>query len=116
MRTPFGIKGARDVIIRNNTVSGNLPALEYGWRINAEGANLPAQDIRFYNNIWADPDGTMDEFSRVTHAQDLDRNRFAMERNLYWNAGNLIPENPAMLVNVSDDPAAIIADPLLREP
>ena len=116
MRSPFGIKGARDVIIRNNTVSGNLPALEYGLRINAEGANPPAEDIRFYNNIWTDPTGTMDEFSRVASAQDLIRDRFAMERNLYWNAGNPIPENSYMLVNFTDDPAAILADPLLVNP
>ena len=116
MRSAFGIKGVRDVIIRNNTISGNLPALEYGLRINAEGYNPPAQDIRFYNNIWADPTGTMDQFSRVADARDLERHRFAIERNLYWNAGNPIPENSFMLVNASDDPAAIAADPLLLNP
>ncbi|MGH9390983.1 MAG: hypothetical protein ACRD1Z_15305, partial [Vicinamibacteria bacterium] len=39
---------------------------------------------------------------------------FLLARNLYWNGGVAIPEDAAELVNPSDDPFRITADPLLN--
>lgn len=116
MRTPFGIKGARDVTIRNNTVTGDLPAAESGFRIVAEGNNQPAEDIRFYNNLWADPSGSMSRFARVDDTDDLDVASFVISHNLYWNNGAGIPGSTGALVSHTADPSRVHLDPQLPDP
>jgi hypothetical protein len=113
MRSSFGIKGCKDVTFRNNTVSGNLPANEFAMRINREGANLPVQNARFFNNIWSDPTGTMSDFSDTLAA---DIASFTLQNNVYFNGGQAIPNNAADHVNVDDDPSAIVGDPALATP
>ncbi len=121
MRAPFGVKGCRDITFRNNTVSGDLPSLAYGMRLNREGSNLANKNIRFYNTVWADQTGTMgaenpsrpNDFSDTPPADTLS---FVLANNLYWNGGAVIPEDPAELVNPSDDPSRLVTDPRLPVP
>ncbi len=110
MRAAFGVKGSRDITFRNNTVVGNLPSLAFAMRLNREGANQPVANVRFYNNVWADPAGTMDDFSDTLPA---DVASFTLANNAYWNGGAAIPTDAAERVNVGDDPARVTADPRL---
>ncbi len=116
MRAPFGVKGARNVTFRHNTVVGDLPSLAYGMRLNVEGDNLPNDEIAFYNNIWADPEGTMgaENSTRPNDFSDTPPGETAswvLSSNLYWNGGETIPSDPAELINFTDDPARTIANP-----
>ena len=113
LRSPFGVKGCKDVTFRNNTVSGDLPAVSYAFRLNDEKQNPPNQNITFYNNVWADPTGTMNRFSDTPVGQT---SSFVLSNNLYWNGGAPIPTNSADLVNYTDDPARRVVDPLLANP
>lgn len=116
MRAAFGVKGGQDITFRNNTVVGDLPALAYAFRINREGGNPVNSDIRFYNNIWSDPSGTMgagssggNDFSdgAVNEVTGL-----VLSTNLYWNGGQPIPSGDQVNPNTTDA-ARVIADPLL---
>jgi hypothetical protein len=82
-------------------------------RLNREGDNPMLELIRFYNNVWADTTGTMDDFSDTPPA---DVTSFELDHNLYWNDGNPIPEDDAEAVNASDDANAVLGDPGLADP
>ena len=110
MRAPFAVMGSRNVTIRNNTVSGDLPASAFGMRLYSFGDNQPNADIRFYNNIWSDPGGTMGTFSDTPQGQTAS---FVLSTNLYWNGGQPLPNNPAALVNIAADTARVVGDPRL---
>lgn len=119
MRAAFGVKAARDVTFRSNTVVGDLPSLAFAMRLNLESASSPANDeIHFYNNVWSDPTGTMgagsgggaNDFSDTPPADTAD---WTLHNNLYWNGGAALPQDPGELVNVTDDAARTLADPLL---
>jgi hypothetical protein len=121
MRASFGVKGGKDVTFRHNTVMGDLPALAYAMRLNREGSNLPNDGIVFANNIWSDPAGTMgaENASSSNDFSDTppgETSSFVLEGNLYWNGGVEIPSSASELVNFTDDPGRIVADPLLSDP
>lgn len=120
MRAAFGVKGGLDITFRHNTVVGDLPALAYAMRLNTEGDNPPNENIRFYNNIWADPTGTMgaenpsrpNDFSDTPPGETLS---FVLDHNLYWNGPNPIPSDVGELVNYTDDVHRLVADPDLPD-
>ncbi len=118
MRASFGVKGGRNVTFRHNTVVGDLPALAYAMRLNSEGSNPPNENIFFYNNIWADPSGTMgaENPSRPNDFSDTppgETTSWVLDHNLYWNGGAAIPADGSELINYTDDAHRQMANPLL---
>ena len=110
MRAPFGVKGSSTITFRNNTVVGDFPSLAFAFRLNREGSNLANDNVLFYNNIWSDPGGTMNDFSDTPVA---DTSSFTISRNLYWNGAQTIPSSGSDLVNYTNDATRIVADPKL---
>jgi hypothetical protein len=113
MRAAFGVKGARDVLFRHNTVSGNLPSLAFAFRLNREGANPANENIQLRQNAWSDPTGTMEDFSDTPPS---DTATWTLARNLYWNGGAALPQDAAELINPTDDATRIVASPSLPPP
>jgi hypothetical protein len=113
MRSPFGIKGGERAVFRNNTIVGDLPGKAFATRINREGQNRPPDGIAFYNNVWADPAGTMSHFAE---ARPGDVRGVTLSHNLYWNGGAPIPIGREDAVNYTADRGRVMADPRLREP
>jgi hypothetical protein len=86
-------------------------------RLNTEGSNPLNQNIQFYNNIWADPTGSMGtegnttaDFAEVPTDQNLD---IGLNTNLYWNGVNPIPPDNLQLIHYTDDLQRLVGDALL---
>ncbi len=109
----FGAFGARDVVFRHNTVVGDLPGRAYGIVLYQIGGNPPNDGIALYGNVFADPTGTMFDFSD-TPAYETEE--FDLTGNLYWNGGDEMPYGAADLLNPDDDPQGLVADPRLPDP
>lgn len=118
MTAAFGVRGARDVIFANNTVTGDLPAKAYAMWVSITEQNLPNENLRFANNIWSDATGSMGvdleggsgEFS---DGDANDSNNVLLQRNLYWNGGQPIPPGE-IFSPLQDDTQRIVANPLLN--
>ncbi|MFT5039310.1 MAG: hypothetical protein ACI8TX_000258 [Hyphomicrobiaceae bacterium] len=111
IRSPLQFQGVSDVTARANTITGNLPAKEFGFRIVTVGANQACDGIHVHNNIWSDPTGTMgDVFNRGSATSNL-----TFDNNLFWNDGNAFPTSGESIVEVTDDVARIVGDPLLGD-
>lgn len=120
MRAPFGTKGARDVTFRNNTIAGDMPGRAFAMRLNTEGENPPNQNIRFYNNIWSDPTGTMGETGEGTKVRFAEvppgqSRNVVLDTNLYWNGGRDVPRSREDAVNITNDAKQVSGDPRLGD-
>ena len=115
MRAAFGVKGARDITFRNNTVAGDLPGLAYAMRLNQEGSNPRERERRLLQQRVVRPHGH--------HGRGLRRRQrllgrrarreprtSALDRNLYWNGGAAIPPGD-VLSPLVHDARRIVADP-----
>ncbi|HYC00058.1 MAG TPA: choice-of-anchor Q domain-containing protein [Candidatus Limnocylindrales bacterium] len=112
IRSPLQFQGVKDVTARANTIVGDMPAKEYGFRIVTVGDSPASDGIHIHNNIWSDPSGTMgDTFNRGGATVNL-----TFDNNLYWNDGNAFPTSSESIVEVADDAGAVVGDPLLPDP
>jgi hypothetical protein len=114
IQSAFGVKGAAQVTFRANTVVGDSPHGSWGYaiRINREGRNVPNDRIFLHNNIWSSPGRAMTYFASGPPA---DAQNVVLRRNLYWNGGAPVRKRESIL-NLADDPAALLADPRLPAP
>lgn len=113
MRAPLGVKGSRDIVFRHNTIVGDLPANAYGTRINREGSNPPIEAIRFVHNVFADLQGTMQDFSDTLPADLSTLRPSSLQRNAYWNGGIALPFDGTDVLNIAGDAQRVEADPRL---
>ena len=106
----FGVRGARNVTFANNTVVGDLPASGYALWVSILLPNPLNENIFFYNNIWSDPTGTMNKFSRGDPTSTI---TLTLDNNLYWNGSAAIPSGNVVSPLVHDA-RRTVADPLLH--
>lgn len=120
MRTPLTIQGSRDVVFRNNTLSGDMPSRSFAGRLIAGPANPSNENLVFVNNVWSDPTGTMgsEAFSGVDlfDAPPDQTESALLDNNLYFNGGNPIPIDGGQLLDFTDDANALVGAPLLPDP
>lgn len=117
MRAPLTVQGSRDVTFRNNTVHCDLPSRSYAGRLIAGPNNLRNENLRFFNNVYADPTGTLgsEAFSGVDlFDAPMDQTSSAeLNRNLYWNGPRPVPVDSGQFLDLGDDANAMVADPRL---
>jgi len=120
MRTPLTIQGSRDVVFRNNTVSGDMPSRSFAGRLIAAPANPRNLNLQFHNNIWSDPTGSMgsEAFTGVDlfDAPADQTDSATLDNNLYFNGGNSIPVDNGQFLDFLDDASALVGDPQLADP
>jgi hypothetical protein len=107
MNTPLSVYGARDVSFTNNTIVGNLRTDAYAFEVDGKGLNPQNRNIRFRNNIWSDPTGTMGTFSDGHRSSTID---LVLHNNLYWNGGARIPPGD-LLSPLRHDARRVVRDP-----
>ena len=108
IEAPIGIEASRNVTVRNNTVTGDLPARGYVVSLRASGYQTDIVTIA--NNIWADPTGTMGVFST---GADLGVSQVTFTRNALWNKGSSLPASADGGLEAIDDASRITQDPKL---
>ena len=121
LRAPIGVYGSKDVTVRNNTISGDLPSWAYAMLLSKAVDNPSNQNIRFFNNIWTDQTGTMGAQSGQTNNDFSDAKpdrttSFILDNNVYWNNGAPIPTDASEKINYTDDPHRIVNNPGLPLP
>jgi hypothetical protein len=113
----FGVRGAKDVTFANNTVVGNLPGSAFAFWLNITGENPLNQNIAFFNNIWADPTGTMGanaagDGNKFANGDPAATTNLTLDSNLYWNGGVAIPSGDP--ISPTEDARRLVADPELN--
>lgn len=119
MRSPFGVKGGRDIVFRHNTIVGDLPSHTFAMRLNQEGQNPINENISFFNNVWSDPTGTMGSEANLTadfaEVPVLQNGEIILDNNLYWNNGQSIPSDASQKAHFSDDANRSLLNPRFGE-
>jgi len=112
MTAAFTVAGVKNVTFRANTIHGDLPLGADDWafalRLTRVGANPRNENVAFRNNIWSDPTGTMTHFSS---GRPENSTHVTLRNCLYFNGGRPIPVDRNRVLNVTDDPQAIVKDP-----
>jgi hypothetical protein len=109
MNSPLTVFGARGVTFVNNTIVGDLPSDTFAFEVNIKGRNPRNRGIRFWNNIWSDPTGTMGQFSDGVRASTKE---LTLSNNLYWNGGRRIPSGD-LVSPLRHDARRVVRDPRL---
>ncbi|MDN3652413.1 hypothetical protein QWY77_06505 [Thalassotalea ponticola] len=121
MRSPFAVKGARDINFSHNTVIGDLPSNAYALRISVEGQNQVPTGILLTHNIFSDPTGTMGagDYQKLNDFSDTEIgtvDQFSLQNNAVFNGPNSIPHSIIDEINASDDANLIHFNPEIQAP
>ena len=103
----LNVFGAAGVDYVNNTVVGNFRSDAFAMNVGTKEANPRNRYVRFANNLWADPTGTMQTFSDGSRRETRG---LVLRRNLYWNGGRKVPGGD-LLSPRRDDPAPVFGNP-----
>jgi hypothetical protein len=114
----FGIRGARDVSLRNNTIVGDLPSSAFAIWISIADRNPLNENIHLYNNIWVDPlqsmgsdgSGSANKFSRGNPSAT---DNLILDNNMYWNGGKKIPHGDVISPQ-PNDVRRVVKDPRIN--
>lgn len=114
----LGVGGGRNVTFNNNTVVGDSPGIAYAMDVYMNGSNPRNENITFYNNIWADPTGTMGavepgDRGRFSKGERSEVQNLVLDGNLYWNGGQTLPGGQLVAPD-SDDAHRLVANPGLN--
>jgi hypothetical protein len=113
MRSPFCVRGSRNITIRANTVVGPLDASEIGFSIFEVGDNQPSEYIEICSNTWSDPIGNMGDFSCCASSE---ASPVHFDNNLFYNSGQPFPTSDSAFLEAGDDASRVIDDPQLPDP
>ncbi len=120
MRAAIIARAVDRLTVRHNTITGDLPALAYGLRIDRVGDQPTNRSIIVANNIWSDPTGTMGteamEWPNFSDSPDRATVDSRSVGNLFWNGGSDPPEDPDDTFAPNADPTAVVTDPALPDP
>ncbi|MBL4689731.1 MAG: hypothetical protein JKY37_34400 [Nannocystaceae bacterium] len=113
---PIGLRGVRDITIRNNTFNGAF-ANGRSWAFLAWAITDPqllrTEDLYIYNNAWVANDGV--GTARFSKSDSDLVGDFLLDHNLYWNGGLPIPQDDQGVINYTADAAALLMDPSLPD-
>ena len=109
---------AKNVIFRNNTISGDLPANTYAVRLDVTENLVKNTGFELYNNIWVDPYGTMgaespEDEPDFSQSPATTLTTFTLLNNAYWNGYQPVPDDPDDLIKYTVDAQAMLVDPKL---
>jgi hypothetical protein len=117
MRSPLTVQGSRDVVFRNNTLVGDMPARSFAARLIAVGLNPANENIEIYNNIYADPTGSMGTEAYIGvylfDAPIGQNDSIIVDNNLYFNGDQPIPIDQGQFLSFENDVNAVTGNPLL---
>ena len=108
---PVTILGSRRIQLRANTFRGyGDSSFRLFGRAQKESLSPACTDLFYYNNVFLDPTNTTDHLIRGT-TDDIEYG--TIRSNLYWWGGASVPTHSEDYFNYSDDPWAVVSDPLL---
>jgi hypothetical protein len=102
---PIRVSGARDVVIRANTMRSGPGSFQAMGDIERQSSGPICTNIRYANNVFLDASP-----SRFIRGEGGDVENSSLENNLYWQTP---PITSADYFNYMDDNRAVVADPLL---
>ena len=117
-RGPVDLEGTYGALYTGNTVSGSGPTKSHGFRAKDQSTGFvtqyPNDNILVRDNVFSNNAGTMIGWSSVSSVADAVNSSVA--NNLYWNGGNIVPDDGAYILQPGDDAAGVFSDPLLPDP
>lgn len=105
----FKLEGPTNAAIQFNTIVGDVPGTAFALT-GTQYNSTPVSNLTFTNNVFADPTGTLGDFSDGT---PTDITSPVVMSNAYWNGGQALAPGINDAVDPFGDPQAVLGDPQL---